>query len=231
MGKPVTAYVLNGGRGNDTLVAPDAHDWTLKGNAGDDTLIGGAGTDNLQGGDGNDVLIDTGNGFYDGGRGVDTLDLSGATANFQVDLGGGSLTYGWNSGGPNPPPTGSVAAIENIDAGSGDDFLYGDRFANDISGGAGDDTIVGQAGDDILAGGAGADLFGFDPVNNRGGIGNDVITDFNYAEGDYLVSRAAFVTGVEEFGGSTLVHFDDGGTLTLLGVIGLIGTDFLHFVG
>ena len=52
--------------------------------------------------------------------------------------------------------------IENAVAGAGDDTLQGNRVANRLDGGAGDDVLVGGAGDDVLIGGEGADIAVFD---------------------------------------------------------------------
>lgn len=60
-----------------------------------------------------------------------------------------------------------------LNGGAGNDILYGQ---------GGNDILVGGAGDDILYGGTGADTF----VWNSGDVGNDVIKDFNYNEGDRL---------------------------------------------
>ena len=61
--------------------------------AGDDTVFGGAGNDLIvaEVGDGNDVYFgDEGN----GGTGIDTLDMSAATAAITVNLGSGPLANG-----------------------------------------------------------------------------------------------------------------------------------------
>ncbi|MBX8517916.1 calcium-binding protein, partial [Pseudomonas cichorii] len=63
---------LNGRNGNDVLDGGDGRD-TLNGEAGDDTLLGGAGNDTLSGGSGNDILDGgSGNDSLDGGFGSDT---------------------------------------------------------------------------------------------------------------------------------------------------------------
>jgi len=60
-----------------------------------------------------------------------------------------------------------------LNGGAGNDILYGQ---------GGNDILIGGAGDDILYGGTGADTF----VWKAGDMGNDVIKDFNYNEGDRL---------------------------------------------
>jgi hypothetical protein len=64
---------LNGGTGNDLLVA-GSHGDTLVGNAGDDKLVGGAGNDHLLGGSGDDTLFGgNGNDYLSGGAGNDAF--------------------------------------------------------------------------------------------------------------------------------------------------------------
>ena len=65
---PLSAHVLMGMAGDDTLVGSALTD-TLYGGPGNDTLKGGGGADYLLGGDGNDIL--------QGGLGSDTLDGGG----------------------------------------------------------------------------------------------------------------------------------------------------------
>ncbi|WP_122290019.1 calcium-binding protein [Pseudomonas savastanoi] len=63
---------LNGRNGNDLLDGGDGKD-SLNGEAGDDSLLGGAGNDTLSGGEGNDILDGgTGNDSLEGGKGSDT---------------------------------------------------------------------------------------------------------------------------------------------------------------
>ncbi len=59
-------------------------------------------------------------------------------------------------------------------AGDGNDFL---------DGGTGNDLLYGGIGSDTMTGGAGADTFKIDAELLQLGI-DDVITDYNYAEGD-----------------------------------------------
>ncbi len=72
----------------------------------------------------------------------------------------------------------SIANIENVTGGSGNDALIGDAGANALTGGAGDDTITGGAGADSLNGGAGNDTFiatvgdGNDAYVGGGGAGD-----------------------------------------------------------
>jgi Ca2+-binding RTX toxin-like protein len=72
---------------------------------------------------------------------------------------------------------------------SGNDSIYGNRYADNLSAGrgndavygyAGNDTLTGGAGKDKMAGGAGSDRFIFDSASesSTGSTSADVITDF-----------------------------------------------------
>lgn len=68
---------LDGGAGNDTLIAGFNGEFTLIGGAGNDLLVGGEwnARDSMLGGDGNDSLYGGGdNDILDGGAGADTLE-------------------------------------------------------------------------------------------------------------------------------------------------------------
>ena len=70
-----------------------------------------------------------------GAGGVDTLDYTSTTSAVTVNLGTPSAT-GFTS----------VAGIENVTGGSGNDSLTGDAGVNVLTGGAGNDTLDGGAG-------------------------------------------------------------------------------------
>jgi Ca2+-binding RTX toxin-like protein len=79
-----------------------------------------------------------------------------------------------------------------IDAGLGNDRVYGGKEANAILGGDGDDTIMGGGGGDHLTGGTGADHFLYNTVADSpmAAKGHDVIIDFSHAEHDKIDLRA-----------------------------------------
>ena len=124
-----------GGSGNDTLFG-DAMANTLSGGLGHDTLRGGEGADTLQ-----------------GGAGIDTADYADKIAAVSVVLAGDTPATVFVGGIAED----SVAGIENLRGGAGNDSLTGDAVANTLEGGAGDDVLAGMAGADALDGGQGID--------------------------------------------------------------------------
>ncbi|TXI89046.1 MAG: calcium-binding protein, partial [Cupriavidus sp.] len=77
---------------------------------------------------------------------------------------------------------------------SGDDTLFGDGLANDLSGGGGADLLRGLGGNDVLRGGAGADTL-------VGGAGDDVYI-FNLGDGQDQIyddsADGAFIGGDDQ---------------------------------
>ncbi|WNI08596.1 retention module-containing protein [Pseudomonas putida] len=90
------------------------------------------------------------------------FDISGAKDGNDILSGGNGNDILFGQGGS-----------DTLDGGKGNDILLG---------GTGNDSLIGGQGDDILIGGSGADTF----VWKAGDIGNDVIKDFNKAEGDRI---------------------------------------------
>jgi Ca2+-binding RTX toxin-like protein len=160
--------VVDGGDGNDTLNGGAGND-TVNGGAGDDafTFNFGDGVDAVDGGTGSDTLNILGtaggntlNVIFDGAAltgfeggtvtnveainasllgGTDTLTYAGTTAGVTVDLGAGTASG-----------FASIAGIENVTGGSGDDILTGGNGANVLTGGAGDDTYFVGQGDTVV---------------------------------------------------------------------------------
>ena len=62
------------------------------------------------------------------------------------------------------------------------DSLAGTSAADAVEGGRGNDRLDGGSGNDVLSGGAGADTFIL-----RAGGGDDIVTDFNAAQGDRVM--------------------------------------------
>ncbi len=127
-----------------------------------------------------------------GGIPSDAADsIHGYSGHDLLDGGGGNDTLFGGSG--NDALFGG-AGDDVLDGGAGDDLLFGGPGNDLLAGGSGGDTLDGGAGADTLAGGAGADLFRL-----AGGFGNDVITDFDLAQGDRIVNTngARKVTDVQ----------------------------------
>lgn len=204
------ADTLNGTGGDDVIHGLNGDD-RLAGGLGDDDLLGGSGADvfTYTLGDGTDTVHD-----FTASEG-DTIRLNGVlgenAGGFVVQgyladtriifADGGMLTI------TNATPTQVRAALQlgsppgfRVQEGSGiadqldgsdvsdllrgndgDDRLRGLGGEDIIEGGAGNDVIEGGRGNDQLSGGSGADVFIVRP-----GDGNEVVLDFNVAEGDIL---------------------------------------------
>ncbi|MEM8689531.1 MAG: cadherin-like domain-containing protein [Pseudomonadota bacterium] len=162
--------------GNDVATGSDLRDLIL-GNLGDDTLHGGGGND--------DFLVDLGHGFdrFFGDAGYDKVVAM--AENVQIGLIGdfaGTVEEFSCAGFANVSILGTwqwqtldfsnviLTDIAAIDAGLGNDTVFGS---------AGDDVIIGNMGDDTLAGNGGDDDFlvglnhGFDTFD--GGAGYDQV--------------------------------------------------------
>jgi Ca2+-binding RTX toxin-like protein len=137
---------ISGGDGNDTLQGAFG-DNTIYGDAGNDSIVGYSGSDTLYGGTGNDTI-----------RGGDGINSIYGDAGNDTIYGGEVFEDGVGTG----------IAIGSIDAGSGDDIVYGDNRTDSIKGGIGNDTIYGGGGEDSIEGGAGNDTI-------YGGEGRDYL--------------------------------------------------------
>jgi Ca2+-binding RTX toxin-like protein len=120
---------FSGGNGNDIL----------SGQGGSDTLRGDAGNDYLYGGPGDDAL--------DGGSGQDT-------AVFLTDSIFADLTLGFAQG----EGFDSLLGVENISAANGNDTLYGNELDNSIDAGKGENQLFGRGGNDTLSASNGNDV-------------------------------------------------------------------------
>ena len=94
--------------------------------------------------------------------------------------------------------------IENVNAGSGDDVIYGD---------AGNDFMSGDRGNDTIYGGAGADRF-----NLVSGAAIDRVMDFNSAEGDRVSIEGNLPYTLSFSGGDAIIDIGNGDKMILAGV-------------
>lgn len=175
--------LIEGGEGNDHIDG-GADDDVIFGDAGNDILVGGLGNDVVKGNAGDDTFVVTstadGRDSYDGGDGIDTLDLSGLSQPITLTLKDGATTYA----------TDTIENIENVIGGSAADKLTGNSLDNVLSGNAGDDTLKGGAGNDTLDGGEGVDDLDGGAGNDMllGGAGDDVLKG---AAGDDVIEGGA----------------------------------------
>jgi Ca2+-binding RTX toxin-like protein len=200
--------ILSGDDGDDIIIGDNAHVFrnasnlvtmitttdpsfggadTMDGGTGNDTMLGGQGPDSMVGGVGNDVML--------GDNGFLTFDIVGTSSVIHL-VSTSDPTFGCSdniqAGDGDDIVMGGTDA-EFIDAGTGNDLVFGDHGMVDFtkppasdftsidtqnSDDGGNDTILGNTGNDILIGGQGADqIFG-------GAGDDDLIGGHNVAGGD-----------------------------------------------
>ena len=101
----------------------------------------------------------------------------------------------------------SIAGIENVTGGSGNDTLTGDGLVNNLNGGAGNDTLDGGLGNDTLVGGQGDDTYfanNGDILNEGAGAGSGVDSVFTASNTFTLAANVENLTftGVGNFAGT-----------------------------
>lgn len=253
-GSPETGAFTNnqqlfGGSGNDTLFGTQAGN--LFGGSGDDVIILRDGTATAFGGTGADIfrLGETASAksmnisdfrAFEGDRiDVSTLgftDLAEVIANSSFDSASRVTTISRTIDGeivqfqvsnlnptsfnnaqfifaliPDEVIVGDDTTADNLSGGAGNDTLLGFGGNDTLDGGADNDSLLGGAGDDSLIGGAGNDTLDGGPGRNSltGGTGADVfavslggittITDFSIADGDKLDLSALGISDLETF--------------------------------
>jgi Ca2+-binding RTX toxin-like protein len=160
------ADIMHGGRGNDTVDGGAGSEDQVNGDLGDDKILGGAG-------DGDEVAGDLGIDIVNGGPGDDDLvhgdygydRMSGGAgrgdiASFATARAGGKGSGVWASlkahrafGDGHD----ELFEFESLEGSAFRDTLIGDKRANAIDGGPGDDHLLGGGGPDELDGGQGSD--------------------------------------------------------------------------
>lgn len=212
--------VLSGGDGSDTILGVKGND-KLFGEAGDDKLFGGSGNDTLSGGEGNDTIkggsgddviyADQGNDDIVGGGGIDVVSFAGAVNGVTVNL---------NAKTAAGLGTDKISGVEAVVGSSFDDTITGDKRANYIEGGDGNDVIRGLGGEDWLSGGEGADTFVWqakDIVSGGAHVGVDTVRDFG--DGDVLDLQGVF-KGVKGDHLANVTLVDNGTDSMLMAKIG-----------
>lgn len=181
--------IVNGTAGSDTITAGAGND-LVYGFTGNDVIYGGDGNDTLTGNQNNDTVYGGyGNDIVYGGKN-DDLVLGNQGDDIVTGNEGNDIVYG----------------------GLGNDLVYGGQGDDIVYGNQGRDTLHGGLGNDTLIGGEEADFFQF-----GSGDGNDIILDFNAADGDRL-SLGGQSYSLADVNGSAVLSLSGGGTITLLGV-------------
>jgi Ca2+-binding RTX toxin-like protein len=162
---------LSGGIGNNKLDAGAfSGSVTLTGAAGNDTLTGGAGDDLLDGGMGNDqyvfltsAALQTDRVAESANGGIDQLNFANLAAgdHLTVDLGSDLALAKHTNRLVQTAQAGQAAFLEQVTGGAGNDSITGNAAANLLQGGLGNDWFQGMAGNDTLAGGLGDDTYAF----------------------------------------------------------------------
>lgn len=191
-----------GGAGIDTLrniehlIGSDFND-SLTGDNNPNRLSGGVGNDTLVGGLGNDTL--------DGNTGIDTVSYATRTVGVIANLTTNVTSFSDASG-----EIDTLASIENLIGGSGNDNLTGNSADNLLDGGIGQDNLSGGSGNDTLIGGAGIDVL-------DGGAGNDT------ADYSYLTSTQALRVDLSQVSVTTTIINDASDQDTLISIENIIG--------
>jgi len=145
-----------------------------KGGSKIDLYRGLGGNDKIEGRNGNDHLWgDSGNDILDGGKGNDKL-IGGSGKDTAVFSSKSNVVKLFTTKKQNTKDGIDILkGIENVNAGSGNDKVYGSKESNILNGGKGNDLLVGGLGNDKLVGGLGNDIFKLSK-----GKGYDLIQDF-----------------------------------------------------
>lgn len=238
---------LVGGSGDDSLFGGDWHD-TLAGGAGEDHLwgqngndliIAGEGQDTINGGEGKDTLslaeasegvsVWAAEGIAEIGtdqvayKEMEAIEGTGFSDHFSVK--GDKIEF-VGLGGDDYFNV-LVGQANSIDAGAGNDTIFvfgGER--NDIFGGVGNDKFLSYGSRNTYTGGRGDDEFhffggGVNSVTYQVGDGNDVIHGLElFVDRIYIEREAKFGLSVQEQSGSTLLNYQGGGSILLVGVTG-----------
>jgi Ca2+-binding RTX toxin-like protein len=154
----------------------------LTGSGFADTLTGDVNANVLDGGAGNDILIGgAGADTLIGGAGTDTASYTTSTLAVIASLANAANNTGDAAGD-------TYSGVENLTGGAGNDTLTGDAGANALDGGNGNDILIGGAGADALTGGAGTDTASYanaaagvtanlaTPASNTGDAAGDTYT-------------------------------------------------------
>ncbi|MGJ0359846.1 hypothetical protein NG785_09320 [Aliarcobacter cryaerophilus] len=184
---------------------------------GDNDLL--TSIENAIGGSGNDTFISNTavSNIFDGGAGSDTVDyshLTNSSNSIVVTLNGSSLVTVAIAGLEDD----SIKNIENVTGGAGNDTIVGDANDNTLKGGAGNDIIKGKSGNNSLYGGVGNDTI-FSGTGNDYIDGGDDIDTVDYSEAIAAVNVDLGLETAQNIGGGM-------GQDTLISIENVIGSNF-----
>ncbi|QKX18566.1 putative Ig domain-containing protein [Microbulbifer sp. YPW1] len=204
----VSIALIDAAAGNDTIYGTDLAD----------VIEGGVGSDNVYGEAGDDLFLltegDTGFDSYRGGTGIDSLRgtpgddifrFSAFAGEASVEIvdgnGGTDIILATSANNTLDFSSTQLIGISSIDAGAGNDTVYGSSAA---------DTIIGGLGSDYLDGGSGDDTFLFtegDTGSDRysGGEGFDQLLGTD-GDDDMLFSAFSGAATVERIDGKLGVN-------------------------
>jgi autotransporter-associated beta strand protein len=153
------------------------------------------------------------------GEGNDYVTVEGVTVPTTINLGGGD-DYA-SSGAQDDTIIGGLGR-DQINAGAGNNTLWGDNLNEQDLPAGGDDVLSSQGGNDVLYGGGGADQL-------YPGAGNDYV---NAGQGDDLVSGGAGDDRLYGGGGNDGLYGDEGNDVFSGGagsdsIVGRTGSDVL----
>ena len=210
---------LRGGYGDDDIDGAGQND-ILLGNGSSELLLA-SDADRLDGGDGNDFLQGDSGGLaflpqpdsLIGGDGVDVADYSSHTGNLTIDIPEPSLDPGRpilpaDNDGQGAEGDRVYSSVENVTGGAGNDTITGSSAVNVLNGGsAGSDTLTGAGADDTLNGG---DEAGFSVVGDtlNGGDGLDTL---NGGEDDDTLNGGTSADTLNGGGDDDTINGDAGG--------------------
>ena len=195
---------VNAGLTGDDQITLSDISGIANGYGGNDLLVGGNGSDTLFGGDGVDTI--------NGGAGSDWVGFYDDIIGVQVNLKLGTVA---NDGSGNAE---TISDVENVLGTALDDQITLSDVAGMALGNGGNDILLGGNGADTLAGGEGDDLL-------LGGAGNDRL-DAGLGSKDSASYQLAVVGVVAELWRGTASNDGQGGSDVLVGVEGLIGSNF-----
>ena len=144
------------------MLVGNAGNDTIRGGGGAGTILSGSGANQIHTGPGSMLVSSGGSDLIDTGSGNDTVDAYGAATVF---AGAGTTTFA---------DLGTASGADKVRAGSGTTVMRS---------GLGNDTFIGGSGSSqMIDSGPGHVAFQF----NQGAGGNDVVTGFDAAAGDYV---------------------------------------------